>query len=140
MNKPGLKDLVVLRQSIQDQIELSRTSLADVESQIEAIIDETLNHVRTIQGKDTGMVTIVIDEVEVKQDVPKRVSWDQEKIQGIREKIITAEDNPDLYMSTKFNISEKIYNGFAPAIKTIFMAARTIKAGKAKLTFNIKEV
>ena len=54
-------------------------------------------------------------------------------------KIKNAGDDPDKYTIVKYSVSEKQFKNFPPAIQTVFMQAREVKTGKAKITFKIEE-
>lgn len=140
-SKPeGLRGFLKVKDFINEKLNHYKSELAEIEGKIENIINEPLSKVRLLQGKDTRTITAMVENVEVKQDVPKKVAWNQDKLKEIRLKIASADDDPDKYMSAKFSVSEKEYKMFPPAIKTVFMVAREIKPGKARLTFKTKEV
>jgi hypothetical protein len=136
----GLKDFLKVQNFINEKIEYYKSELAKIDEKIESTVSKPLNQVRLLQGKDTGTIAAMIEDVEVKQDVPKKVVWDQDKLRKVRAKILLAGDVPDNYMSAKFSISEKSYNAFFPEIKAVFAPAREVKPGKAKLSFKLKEV
>ena len=136
----GLDDFLKVKDFLIGKIEHYRSELAVNEERIENIVNEPLKQIRLLQGKDTGIIAAIIEGVEVKQDVPKKVVWDQKKMESIIIKIKNAGDDPDKYVTAKYSISEKQFKGFPPAIQTVFIQAREIKIGKARLTFKIKEV
>lgn len=138
--KEKLKNFLEKQAFIKEKIEHYKSELAKNEEKIESVVNEPLAKVRLLQGKDTGTITAMVEGFEVKQDMPKKVVWDQEKLSFLHAKIRFAGDDVDYYIQQKFSVSESNYKNFTPAIKTVFMQAREIKPGKAKLTFKIKEV
>ena len=140
-SKPeGLKDYLKIQDFCKEIIEHYKSEMAKNEEKIENIVGGPLKQIRLLQGKDTGTITALVEGFEVKQDLPKKVEWDQEKIQKIMVDIINTGDDPDKYVSAKYSVPGKQFKSFPPAIQAVFRQAREVKVGKAKLTFKIKEV
>ena len=134
-----LKELIQTQEIIKGQIEYQKTELSQIEEKIENKIAEPIRQVRLLQGKDTGTISVMVENIEVKHDLPKKVVWDQGKLKQIVVKIKNAGDDPDKYTTVKYSVSEKQFKNFPPAIQTVFMQAREVKTGKAKITFKIEE-
>ena len=135
----GLKELIQMQEIIKGQIEYQKTELSQVEEEIENKVAEPIKQIRLLQGKDTGTISVMVENIEVKHDLPKKVIWDQGKLKQIVVKIKNAGDDPDKYITVKYSVSEKQFKNFPPAIQTVFMQAREVKTGKAKITFKIEE-
>ncbi len=134
-----LKELVQTQKIIEGQIEFQKLELNLTNEAISDIIEKPINQARLQQGKDTGIINLEIEDVEIKHDLPKKVVWDQGKMKQIVIKIKNAGDDPDKYTTVKYSVSEKQFKNFPPAIQTVFMQAREVKTGKAKITFKIEE-
>ena len=135
----GLKELIQIQEIIKGQIEYQKTELSQVEEEIENKIAEPIKQIRLLQGKDTGTINLEIENVKIKHDLPKQVVWDQGKLKQIVVKIHHAGDDPDKYVSAKYSVSEKQFKSFPSEIRSVFMQAREVKTGKAKITFKIEE-
>ncbi|MBF0190252.1 MAG: hypothetical protein HQL99_03760 [Magnetococcales bacterium] len=98
--------------------------------------------IRQETGKDFGLIRFQDDDVEVSMDVPKRPSWDQNKLAGIVQTIRESGDDPAQYVEIVFDVSERKYTAWPENIRRVFESARTVKSGKAnfKLTLCAKEV
>lgn len=134
-----LKKLIQTQEIIKEQIEFQKIELNQTEEAIFDIIEKPINQARLQQGKDTGVINLEIEGVEVKHDLPKKVVWEQDEIKQIIIKIKNAGDDPNKYTTVKYSVSEKQFKNFPPAIQTVFMQAREVKTGKAKTTFKIEE-
>ena len=135
----GLKELIQMQEIIKGQIEYQKTELSQVEEEIENKVAEPIMRVRLLQGKDTGTISVMVENIEVKHDLPKKVVWDQGKLKQIVVKIKNAGDDPDKYTTVKYSVSEKQFKGFPSEIQAVFIQAREVKTGKAKITFKIEE-
>jgi hypothetical protein len=78
----------------------------------------------------------------VSYDLPKRVSWDQEKLKAIAERIVAAGEPLSEYIDVEFSVSEKRFTAWPTNMKEQFLDARTVKGGKPsiKVEFNGVEV
>ncbi|MBF0342384.1 MAG: hypothetical protein HQL95_15675 [Magnetococcales bacterium] len=92
--------------------------------------------IRREGGKDFGMIRFQDGAVEIAMDLPKRPSWDQEKLAGIVQTIREAGDTPDQYVKTVYDVDERKFTSWPDSIRRVFEPARTVKQGKAsfKLT------
>ena len=134
-----LKALLKVKAEIEDHINNLKESLADTMNDIENMVHEELIKQRTIMGKETGTISLLMFGVTVKQDIPKKVEWDQDILKGIYAKIKKADDDPETYIGVKYNVAEKKFSTFPEQVKTMFNPARTIKTGKPSYKFEIKE-
>lgn len=133
-----LKQLIDEMAEIDARANAIKQEKVECQTRIDAAIDETVRQARDIQGKDTGTVNVLIDGIEVKHTISKKVLWDQEILFDVFQKIYSSGDKPGDYMKMSFSVPEKLYDGFQPAIKAHFSPARTVQAGTIKTEF--KEV
>lgn len=103
---------------------------------------ERATAIRQESGKDFGIIRFQDGEVEIVMDVPKRPSWDQDKLAGIVQTIRKSGDDPGQYVATSFDVSERKYTAWPENIRRVFEPARTVKPGKPsfKLTVHEQEV
>lgn len=86
---------------------------------------------RQAAGKDFGVVHLQDGALRISVDVPKRVSWDQNQLAAIAQRIAAAGDRVEDYLSVEYAISESKFNNWPETLKSQFAAARTVKPGKA---------
>ena len=88
--------------------------------------------VRASQKKDTGTVRFEDNGFTVVADLPKRVKWDQQRLEELVELIRSGwGENPADYVKMKFDVSERAYDAWPPMLKELFTPARTVETGKA---------
>ena len=69
--------------------------------------------------------------VRVTADLTKKIEWDQTKLAAIVKRIAANGDNPGEYVEMSYRISETKFNAWPESLKSSFVAARTLKTGKA---------
>lgn len=126
-----------IRASIADELEDVQVDLDSIKDNINEVISGPIEQGRLKQGKGNGVFNAIIDGVQVKHDIPKIIAWDQDKLAGVYVKIEASGDDPQDYINIKYNITETKYKAFPDAIKNVFNPARTVKDGKAKITFKM---
>lgn len=79
-----------------------------------------------------GTVHVFHGEFDIEYTVSKKVGWDQDKLAEIYEKIKQHED-PSPFIKVKYDVSETNYKNWSEEIQNVFLPARTVKNGTAKL-------
>ena len=92
---------------------------------------ETARLVRLNAGKDFGVVHLDDGPLRVTVDVPKRVSWDQDKLGDLVTRIRAAGEDPAEYVETVLRVPESRYTAWPENLRAQFAHARTVKPGKA---------
>lgn len=87
-------------------------------------------------GRDFGTTHLNVDGLHVKFDLPKKVVWDQKKLQSIAQRIVSSGEAIENYIDVKLSVSETRYTNWPPALQQQFSDARTVQAGKP--VFNLK--
>ena len=134
-----LTELIKRKTEIEEHIQNLQSALSETMDDINTIIEKPIIDQRTVTGKETGVITLNFGSVTVKQDIPKRVDWDQSILKEVYQKIKDADDDPDNYINVKYAVPEKKFSAFPAPVQNMFNPARTVKTGKPKLTFEIKE-
>jgi hypothetical protein len=73
----GLKELLQAQKIIKEQIEIEIQKIKLIDEEIENKVTEPIRQVRLLQGKDTGTISVMIEDIEVKHDLPKKVIWSE---------------------------------------------------------------
>ena len=134
----GLNRLLTTKKGIQEKIAILNNDIKEIDVYIGHIVQDSLDQARAVSGKDFGVVSIMVEDVEVKETLSKTVTWDQDILKGIVCKIRTAGEDPSMWIDEKYVIPEIRFSGFVDKVKALLLVARTVKAGKPKLTFKIK--
>lgn len=86
---------------------------------------------RQAAGKDFGVIHLQEGGLRISVDVPKRVSWDQQQLAAIAQRIAAAGERVQDYLNVEYAIPEARFNNWPEALKSQFASARTVKPGKA---------
>lgn len=133
----SLSELIQQKTELENMMESIREQLSVVMCDIEHAIASPIADLRRLQGKDTGTINLMLEGFKITETVPKKVEWDQEKLGELFNRIMSAGDKPNEYMRMKLDVPEKLYEGFSEPVKALFAEARTIKAGKSTLKFEV---
>ena len=90
-------------------------------------------------GRDFGTAHVSVDGLRVKFDLPKKVSWDQNKLKAIAQRIVSSGEAIEDYIDMKLSISESRYTNWPATLQKQFSEARTVQAGKPVFTLNLDE-
>jgi hypothetical protein len=85
---------------------------------------------RAAQGKTSGTVRVEDEGVVIVADLPKKVSWDQDRLAAIAERIRAAGDDPTEYLEIAYRVSERRYGAWPAAMREGFADARSETTGK----------
>jgi hypothetical protein len=85
---------------------------------------------RAAQGKTSGTVRIEDAGVVVIADLPKKVTWDQDRLAAMANRIREAGDDPTQYLEIAYRVPERRFGAWPDALREGFAAARTETTGK----------
>jgi hypothetical protein len=85
---------------------------------------------RAAQGKTSGTVRVEDEGVVIVADVPKKVTWDQDRLAVMAERIRAAGDDPAEYLKIAYRVSERRYGAWPAAMRDGFADARSETTGK----------
>lgn len=130
-----LKTLLQKRAEYEAEMIVLQGYINAVNVDIEHVLAEQLANIRKLQAKEFGAVNITYDGIKVTETVPKKVEWDQTKMNDLFDAIAAAGDDPRAYMKMKLEVSEKAFADFIPEVQALFSDCRTVKPGKPSLKF-----
>jgi hypothetical protein len=85
---------------------------------------------RAALGKTSGTVRIEDAGVVVIVELPKKVSWDQERLATMASRIREAGDDPTEYFEIAYRVPERRFGSWPAAMREGFAAARSETTGK----------
>lgn len=94
---------------------------------------------RAAQGKDTGTVRFDDGPVTVIADFPKRVEWNQAQLAPLVERIRASGEDPSDYVDVSFKVPERKFTAWPAHIRSAFMPARTVHAGKPSFALQLRD-
>ena len=150
VNTPSVDDLlnmptgelaqmpVELLASLQAELAHATTQLRSATTRFNTALEvryaTRASDARRACGKDTGTVRLVDGDYTVVADLPKRVDWDQEKLEQIAANIANSGEDPVEFIDTKLTVSERKYGALPEAWRKGFEPARSVKTGSLKVT------
>ena len=75
--------------------------------------------------------------LHIKFELPKKVSWDQQQLTQIAERIVASGEKVEAYIDVKLSVSETRYTNWPPALHQQFAAACTVDSGKPSFTLSL---
>lgn len=85
---------------------------------------------RTAQGKTSGTVRVEDAGFVVVADLPKKVTWDQDRLAAMAARIREAGDDPTEYLEIDYRVPERRYGAWPEALRAGFSDARSETTGK----------
>lgn len=122
------------------EIESAELQIKELKSQKEKLESEALvliaDDIQDQIGKNDygcGTATIELEEYKVKAVVSKKVTWDQDQLAILAERIKASGDNPLEYVKVKYEVLETKFKNWPTVIQDEFINARTVAASKPAL-------
>ena len=138
-----LKQLLQEKHNIQNQLDQVQEPylklLRALNAKIEAAIQAPLEARRAREGKDTGIVSLLVDGVQIRETVPKTVTWDQHALARIEARLRAANKDPRRYITISRSVPEFAYRHWPEAVKKAFAPARTVRPGKPRVSLEVPE-
>ena len=88
-------------------------------------------------GRDFGTAHISDGPLHLKFELPKKVSWNQQQLSEIAERIVASGDKVESYLDVKLSVPESRYTNWPPILQQQFAAARTVDSGKPSFTLSL---
>jgi hypothetical protein len=85
---------------------------------------------RAAQGKTSGTVRIEDAGVVVIADLPKKVTWDQDRLAAMAARIAESGDDPTEYLEIAYRVPERRFTAWPEAMREGFASARSESTGK----------
>lgn len=112
----------------------------ELKAEAKMILDELLirhssdfNSRRKVLEKPTGDFCATLCGVKLKSTIETKVTWDQDKLLALGEKI--GWDEWKSLVEIEYKVSEKNFKGADAALKAVLQEARTVKYSDLKITF-----
>lgn len=128
------------------RITSAETTIAVCEQNIKQAKAELLNRRESeikqlLKAKDEpfGKVEIIVGNYAVDVTVPKKVVWDQDLLRDKHKSIAESGDNPDMYIKTKYDVSETAYKSWPKEVREFFDDARSVAAGNPTIKISKRE-
>ena len=125
--KPALQELSVLLAEMDRGIGQAR-------EQLTAALDDLYGDAARARlldaGKDSGTTHLTDGALAITVEIKKSVSWDQDELAAIAQRIASNGDDPVEYIDVKYSVSERKFAAWPETLRRPFEAARTLKPAK----------
>lgn len=125
--KPALQELSVLLAEMD-------LCLRHAREQLTTALDDLYGDAARAQlldaGKDTGTTHLTDGDLAITVEIKKSVSWDQDELAAIAQRIASNGDDPAEYIDVKYSVSERKFAAWPETLRRPFEAARTLKPAK----------
>lgn len=128
-----------IHRNLDEALAWLKQARAKFDAALEAAYGEQARAARLASGKDFGVLHLKDGALRVTVDLPKRVSWDQEKLAAIARRIAEAGDRVEDYLDVEFSVPESRFNNWPAALREQFASARTVKPGKPVFRLSLDE-
>lgn len=122
--------LALLQEEARSRLDIAKRALEWIEGAIAMRYEQRSIGARAAAGKDTGTVRFQDGNVEVTADLPKKVEWDQHRLNALAEQIRAGGEDPGEYVEVSFKVAERAYAAWPERIRSAFEPARTVRTGK----------
>lgn len=124
------ESLFKLKNDAADLLAAAKAIVEHVDRALDLRYAQRAHQLRLAAGKDTGVVHFDDGQVRITADLPKKVEWDQAKLNDITRRIAANGEDPTEYVEISYRISETKFNAWPETLKSAFSPARTLKTGK----------
>lgn len=124
------ESLFQLKNDAADLLAAAKAIVEHVDRALDLRYAQRAHQLRLAAGKDTGVVHFDDGHVRITADLPKKVEWDQTKLNDITRRIAANGEDPSEYVEISYRISETKFNAWPETLKSAFAPARTLKTGK----------
>ncbi|MBQ3564698.1 MAG: sigma-70 family RNA polymerase sigma factor [Alphaproteobacteria bacterium] len=130
-------DLADLNEQVAKLVNHTKEIKEKLEDALNLRFSETVQSKLHDENKDTGTTKFYESGFQIIAEVPKKVTWDSDKIDEIIKTI--SEEKRKAIIKTTHVIDERKYVQLSPEDKQLFADARTVTPGKTKFKISIPE-
>lgn len=137
LSKLSVCDLVDLNEQVTKLVNHTKELRTKLDDAFDLRFSETVHENLRKENKDTGTTKFLENGFQITAEVPKKVTWDSEKISEIIKTI--SEEKCKAIIKTTHVIDERKYAQLSPEDKNLFADARTVTLGKTKFKISVPE-
>ncbi len=137
LSKLPVFDLADLNEQVAKLVSHTKELKEKLEDALNLRFSETVQNNLRSENKDTGTAKFFENGFQITTEVPKKVTWDSEKISEIIKNI--PEEKCKAIVKTVHTIEERKYTQLSPEDKQLFADARTVTPGKTRFQISIPE-
>jgi hypothetical protein len=120
--------------TLADEIKMMEARAKSCKAMLGAVVQAKYS----FDANDTGTQRLHDGEIDVVVNVPKSVSWDQDKLNEVFNNLTNMGEDAHEYIDIKASVSETKYKAWPESLRTMFEPARTVKPGSPSIKFERK--
>ncbi len=137
LSRLAVYDLADLNDQLSKLISHTKELKEKFEDALNLRFSETVQSNLRSENRDTGTTKFIENGFQITAEVPKKVTWDSEKISEIIKNI--SEEKRKAIIKTTHVIDERKYAQLSIEDKNLFAEARTVTPGKIRFQISIPE-
>ncbi|MBR1734635.1 MAG: hypothetical protein IJ730_04205 [Alphaproteobacteria bacterium] len=137
LSKLEIFDLADLNEQLTKLVSHTKELKEKFDDALNLRFSETVRENLKRENKDTGTAKFFENGLQITAEVPKKVTWDSEKIGEIMKTI--SEEKRKAIVKTTHVIEERKYSQLSPEDKKLFSEARTVTPGKTRFQIALPE-
>ena len=126
-------------QNLDAAIEWLKKARNKFDTALEQCYGEQARNALRESGRDFGTAHIRDGQLNIKFELPKKISWDQKQLSEIAERIVASGEKVDGYLDIKLAVPESRFTNWPPTLQQQFASARTTQPGKANFRLSLNE-
>ena len=127
-----------INRNLDEAINWLKKARTKFDAALDAAYGEQARAALRESGRDFGTAHISDGPLHLKFELPpKKVSWNQQQLTAIAERIVASGEKVEGYLDIKLSVSESRYTNWPPALQQQFAAARTVDCGKPSFTLSL---
>ncbi|RQS20682.1 hypothetical protein [Burkholderia sp. Bp8998] len=119
-----------IHRNLIDASEWIKATRTKFDAALDAAYGEQARNALRDSGRDYGTTHVSDGPLRITFELPRRVSWDQQRLSEMASRLTAAGERIEDYLDVEFSIAESRFNNWPPALREQFSPARTTKPGK----------
>lgn len=126
-------------ESIKDQIDALKKREGDIKDTILSRYESDLKELYKAKDEPFGAVNIQDGIITLTVTTPKKIEWDQDKLEYVFNDIRASGHDPEEYIDIQFKVREAAFKNWPSSIQDAFIPARTVQSGTPSMKWKIKD-
>ena len=127
LSRYQISKLYSLIEQAKRDLESAKRAKRVIELAISIKYEEHIKAKRLRLQKDSGIVRLQDKNYQLSCDIPKKVEWNQKKVQSIMATLLSKGICVDDFIETKYNIPESKFKNCSLSFQEILTPARTVR-------------
>jgi hypothetical protein len=137
MTTPTLEEELTRLYKMRQHIDELKRVEKMIEADILTMAREDIANQLAKADYGAGTATLAVDGMKVKVVVSKKVSYEQAGLAAIREQLTANGEDPNEYVSAKYDVAEAAYKQWPTSLQRMFEPYRTVEVTKPTIKIEV---